>query len=104
MEYKNLESQLIKTCNRLSKYIEEWYVKNEKAFIALMKKIENGKTDKFTKKEKILLSEFFDKKYYEGKLASYQYILQEFNTLFGGKSYLLKINKSMRNFINRLKI
>ena len=103
MEHKDLEIQLIKTCNRLAKYIEDWYVKNELCFVKLMTKIENKKVDELNKKEKVLLSELFDKKYYEGKLAAYQYVLQELNVLFGGKSYLLRINKAMRHFISRLK-
>ena len=103
MEHKDLELELIKTCNRLAIYIENWYVKNGLCFIKLKTNIENGKIDELNKKEKVLLSELFDKKYYEGKLAAYQYVLQELNVLFGGKSYYLRINKYMRSFIDRLK-
>ena len=77
-----LIKHLLETCERLVKIEADWADANMKVITGVFNKIEKKKSDTLTRTEKVALSEYFDIRFSNGKIAGYIFILQQ---LHGGK-------------------
>jgi hypothetical protein len=66
--------ELEKDIIRISKYRKDWLTNNKERLMRLFEMIENHEPHEITQEEKVLLSEYFDIRYYEGKIAAYMYV------------------------------